>query len=433
MKDTRILKMQGVTVCILVCSAVLLNYIPIRSLQRLMVYEQQQKTGRWKAGLANLPASLEFVVAIVAVAISTCLAFSDRLGQWLASVAPNVLPPAEAEAGAAVVREAIRQSKHCIRYGAEACLDKEGRVTSFYLYLSNWYLSPQQHVVELMLSVVILAPLCLLFFRACSAGYHYQREAGTFQMSKMSPVMKLWGATLLVFVIIGALMKIFDGSITNHPAYLWQPCHLHSVVMGLCAFWDSERSRAVLHVATTLWWGPFLIFVAPDLPSDSFEIVIFYAQHVMMLLVVLFRLTVGANWMYRDFWWNSAGYIILCCYHWWWLGPINIVTGINVATMSNPPVPLKMFGKYYRVVWGLACMLLQFLAVQVINLLARLVGTWPPSPSAALKATAAASSSSRPLSKGTDCIPSDAISVTPTEAVALVDGCSSSQGHHKSS
>lgn len=62
---------------------------------------------------------------------------------------------------------------------------------------------------------------------------------------------------------------------------------------------------------------------------------------------------------HRDFWWNSVGFLFLTCYHWWWLAPVNIVTGVNVATMSVPPDSLEMFGKYYRLIWGVICMTLQ--------------------------------------------------------------------------
>lgn len=51
--------------------------------------------------------------------------------------------------------------------------------------------------------------------------------------------------------------------------------------------------------------------------------------------------------------------MFLTCYHWWWLAPVNLVTGVNVATMSVPPDSLEMFGKYYRPVWGGICGLLQ--------------------------------------------------------------------------
>lgn len=61
----------------------------------------------------------------------------------------------------------------------------------------------------------------------------------------------------------------------------------------------------------------------------------------------------------RDFWWNSVGFVFLTCYHWWWLAPVNLFTGVNVATMSVPPDSLEMFGKYYRPVWGVICGLLQ--------------------------------------------------------------------------
>lgn len=62
---------------------------------------------------------------------------------------------------------------------------------------------------------------------------------------------------------------------------------------------------------------------------------------------------------HRDFWWNSVGFVFLTCYHFWWLAPVNLYTGVNVATMSVPPDSLEMFGKYYRPLWGVTCGVLQ--------------------------------------------------------------------------
>ncbi|CAM9268338.1 unnamed protein product [Discosporangium mesarthrocarpum] len=387
------------------------------------------------AGLTDLPLGVEIAAVILAVIVSTGLAYSGPLGEWLLSATPNVLP--RAEAGANILREAIRLSKHCIRYGSDYCIDAEGRATAFYLYMSQWYLSPQQHVIEVMISFIVLAPASLLFYRCCATVYRYHRDTGTFQLRKGAPVMKLWGGSLLVYVSLGIYLKLSTDDVKSDMAYILQPCHLHSVVMAICSFWETERSRAIFHVAATLWWGPFLAFVAPDLPNEPFEIAIFYGQHTLMLLIVLFRLTVGANWMYRNFWWNSAGYVFLCCYHWWLLGPVNLVTGINVATMTVPPTSLVMFGKYYRLVWGLMCMLLQFIAVQVINVLARLVGAWPTDPGSVVgvnngKGSVESKAYAQFIAEGS--MPGDAVPVTPEQAVLLVDkpGVDSTDAEHVS-
>lgn len=59
--------------------------------------------------------------------------------------------------------------------------------------------------------------------------------------------------------------------------------------------------------------------------------------------------------------------MFLTCYHWWWLAPVNLFTGVNVATMSVPPDSLEMFGKYYRPVWGGICGLLQVSACVLLH------------------------------------------------------------------
>jgi hypothetical protein len=37
--------------------------------------------------------------------------------------------------------------------------------------------------------------------------------------------------------------------------------------MAVASFSDAKWARGLLHVCATLWWGPFLAFVAPDLPG----------------------------------------------------------------------------------------------------------------------------------------------------------------------
>lgn len=64
-------------------------------------------------------------LAITAVIL---LARSEEIGEWLRSVAPNVMP--DAAAGAEVVRRAIEQAKTCVEKEFNVCLDAEGRVTA---------------------------------------------------------------------------------------------------------------------------------------------------------------------------------------------------------------------------------------------------------------------------------------------------------------
>ncbi|CBN77465.1 conserved unknown protein [Ectocarpus siliculosus] len=394
----------------------------------------------------------------LAAASAALIARSDDIGEWLQSVAPHVLPHTVVVPGGAdtavladFVLRAIAEAKSCVQEGVNVCLDAEGRVTALYTFISQWYLSPRQHVVEMALSILVLSPLVYLYFKLCRARLRLKRAAGAFDAKRPSLLMKLWGAALLGLVGAGAFLKFTKQELISHPAYLWQPCHVHSLVMGLCAFVETEGSLLVMHVATTLWWGPFLAFVAPSLPTDPVEIAIFWAQHALMLLAPFLRLTVGTRWLYRDFWWNSVGFVFLTCYHWWWLAPVNLFTGVNVATMSVPPDSLEMFGKYYRPVWGLICGLLQLAAVGVMCVLARVFGQMPsstaaaaasPTPSSgrakgrssAMKGTpqrtngnARSSTGSSSSSSNNACgvrrrVPDDAVGISQEKAVSLVDG-----------
>lgn len=144
--------------------------------------------------------------------------------------------------------------------------------TSTDTFVSQWYLSPSQHVVEMAYSILVLSPLVYLCWKLCRSRLKLQRAAADFDFKRPNLLMKLWGIALLGLVFAGAFLKFYKRELISHPAFLWQPCHVHSLVMGLCAFIETEGSLLVLHVATTLWWGPFLAFVAPSLPTDPREV-----------------------------------------------------------------------------------------------------------------------------------------------------------------
>jgi len=73
--------------------------------------------------------ALKGTVGAGLVACSAVLiARSDEIGEWLQSVAPNVLP--HTGAGADIVLRAIAEAKICLQETTNVCLDAEGRVTA---------------------------------------------------------------------------------------------------------------------------------------------------------------------------------------------------------------------------------------------------------------------------------------------------------------
>lgn len=130
-------------------------------------------------------------------------------------------------------------------------------------------------------SILVLSPLVYIYYKGCRARVRAQRKLAAAAPPRESHssgltelVAKAWGAGLIALVAIGAFFKFTKNELISHPAYLWQPCHVHSVVLGLCPFVSTEGSLLVMHVATTLWWGPFLAFVAPSLPVDPIEVLL---------------------------------------------------------------------------------------------------------------------------------------------------------------
>lgn len=185
-------------------------------------------------------------------------------------------------------------------------------------FISQWYLSPRQHVIEMAASVLVLSPLVYLYYKLCRARLRVQRrlalQAGAggaaaaeraFDSKRPKGLLtKVWGAGLVGLAAAGAFLKFSKRELISHPAYLWQPCHVHSVVLGLCAFVESEGSLLVMHVATTLWWGPFLAFVAPSLPNDPVEV-----REGRCWLLLWGEIIVD---MYRRFFPRFCGWLLWC-------------------------------------------------------------------------------------------------------------------------
>jgi hypothetical protein len=78
--------------------------------------------------------------------------------------------------------------------------------------------------------------------------------------------------------------------------------------------------------------------------------------------------------MYDDFWMNYLGYMWLLFAHYWVITPVALISGVNVATMTHPPASIAWFGRCYRILWTLCCLLLHFMSVTSLKLLARIFG-----------------------------------------------------------
>ncbi|CAM9618163.1 unnamed protein product [Chrysoparadoxa australica] len=246
-----------------------------------------------------------------------------------------------------------------------------------HIYMSKWYLEPERHVWEFILSVVILGPLCFQWYRVCMREMAARVESRTTDFVKNGVAQKVWGIVLLVVVAIQVYIKNSSERLGSHPAYLAQPCHGHCVILAMLSFIDAEWARGLFHITATQCWGPFLALVAPDLPQDPFQIFVFYFQHLLMMLVIWFRINSGARWMYTSQRWNYFGSVLMSCYHYWVLLPVSLYSGINIATMTVPPDALLVLGTHYRIVWACICILLQGLAVNTIKLCAKLKGVYP--------------------------------------------------------
>lgn len=119
-------------------------------------------------------------------------------------------------------------------------------------HASTWYLSPIQHVAE----VVFLMPPVVYLTLACIRKIKKDLPANL--SYKPSYVEKIWGLSLLVIFFLQGYFKVFCGRLDNHPAFILQPCHITCITLGLAPFVCSPSMYLViLHIFSTLTWVIF--------------------------------------------------------------------------------------------------------------------------------------------------------------------------------
>jgi hypothetical protein len=105
-------------------------------------------------------------------------------------------------------------------YGDDAALLKAG-------YLSAWYITPRQHIIETICSVIVLAPVLLYVLQKCSERVSLHTRNKSFDLKPVPVWQKLWAVVLLVSIAAQLWFKWNCTHVSSHPAYLAQPCHIH--------------------------------------------------------------------------------------------------------------------------------------------------------------------------------------------------------------
>lgn len=230
-----------------------------------------------------------------------------------------------------------------------------------------WCLSGWQHIFEF---IVING------YSFWSFWYHYQKHQKEINASQkhqqkqhvvqlQRPAYTQWTDKLvLVFLLISiSIIGIHKWSGCKM-CFLWQPCHIcHTLLIIITLLPGGEGLGSTLFSTYIhMLVGPFLGMVAADrtVYIQYLELENWFFQHALLLFVPLYfmitkKFPVHANW---NFFW--MGYNILTLIHFFLLIPLSFVTGCNLNYMLCVPrgTPLQWFGKYYRFVNCIACLVI---------------------------------------------------------------------------
>jgi len=260
----------------------------------------------------------------------------------------------------------------------------------------KWYLSPRQHVIEMVLLHALLLPLIYWlskkpwkvevpalprastrknWLNASSAPldavYDRARRKGGDLLE--------WSDTLLcVIAWITGPATVWYKMQNGRTAYLLQPCHLQNfVIMYLTVDGTSPFAAGLFHFYLCTSYGTLLALATPDLRGLAYpyEKEAFFLQHYVLLALPLVWV---ARRRYPLFAGVASGglqgfYSILLTWASFFLVHLDVFWPASLSTLRNinymmvpPPGPLREFGWAYRPVMGLACILLGVISRDVL-------------------------------------------------------------------
>ncbi|KAF9908280.1 hypothetical protein EC991_009924 [Linnemannia zychae] len=237
----------------------------------------------------------------------------------------------------------------------------------------SWYLSPRRHTVEF----VIYNALFLYTVR-----YFYKRA-----LYPGSPISKLFAAyvppakkskieiSVMVVLTASLLITVYQKWARGGLLYLLQPCHMSAMLLItiLAGPKDKKWPHILLNIYFHIMWGTMLALLSPDLRDYDlfFEVENFFIEHYLLLLAPVYMI-----WSNRYVIWPLSmdvalmSFSLFALYHSFILSTMALIKGQNLNyLLMPPPGPLQAFGKWYRPVMYMFCVLLtmtRYVLVEVV-------------------------------------------------------------------
>jgi len=236
-----------------------------------------------------------------------------------------------------------------------------------------WYLSPEQHAVELILFNIIygLGLLVTLY------GRKRPKIVEDDSPQELSFILKVYRAILTVCFLVTFVHKINGQKIQM----ILMPCHM-TTLCYLYTLWTKSKEKAeiMFNISVHFMFFTWLAMLFPDHTGlhQQGEILNFWVHH-WILLIIPFHLIIVKQYRLDT---SGAYYYRLAAFlgglfHYDVYVFLDIISGQNVGYMLCPPPKSPFQGKYFRfyhagllIVMGILC---GFVIPQLINRLVAMV------------------------------------------------------------
>jgi len=227
-----------------------------------------------------------------------------------------------------------------------------------------WYLSPTQHVKELLFVNLGLLPVILLLMRAApwrvilpaaasSVAHGGKHDTANVPAAASRSLALLRGAAHVgkVVSVLTIISTVVYKASTDRMIYLLQPCHIMNAMLVYLSFATpgSLAGAVVFNFYLHACFGAWLALLQPDtrdllMPGECAS---FFAQHLTLTLLPMVFIALRRFDLYEPRAFVCWGWKLL--YHIDVLLPLSLYVGANLNyVVVPPPGPLIAFGSYYR-------------------------------------------------------------------------------------
>ncbi len=244
-----------------------------------------------------------------------------------------------------------------------------------------WYSTPRFFVLEwLLLHAILIVPVLWVLSQfawpvllPARARVHKRKPTSFESMLNAAELISSLG-------ILGCSIALVYYKIVRPPtAYLFMLCHMHTFLLTYLRFGataDIAHSKLFHAGFMCSWFGTMLALAMPDVRGLWFgEIVLFYVQHVLLLVVPMLWIAQRRYTLYGGLAPIIIGWLVYLIVQYDLQFAVSLFSTANVSYMLVPPIgPLRLFGPYYRLAFAAAALPMGLLCLGLVRAIAWLSG-----------------------------------------------------------